>query len=552
MATKITTEIFIERARKVHGDKYDYSKVEYVNNNKKVCITCPNHGDFFMAPAGHWKGNGCPKCSKERTLKKNVGVALRKIEEVLNGTGYEIVNPFIYKGDRGTIIRLYCTTHDFSWNIQYHQLVFDYDRKNKYCGCKYCKIIYSKEVCHSAALKCKSRSEFARRFKGEYFAAMRNEWLDDICSHMKPLGNRYKRCIYVYEFLDIDGFNYAYVGLTDNLAFRDKVHARKGAVYKFCRTHNLVKPTPKQLTDYIDKEEAKKLEGEYLHKYIQKGWLPINIAKTGGLGGHLRFDGFTYQQCLEIGKRYTKRSDWKQQAYSSYYIADKLGWLDTILPRNERHGNATRQYWTKDRVAATAAKYKYIKDFREAEPTAYQRALKFKWMDEACGHMKRLLEETGFTVGSIKEEIEKYETLTDFIIACPRMYNWLSKHKIKLADISDKTFRKPKKFQKPIAQFDLDGNLIRTYDNARQTEQYGFSYKKVSLVCNGKSKIHRGFIFKFISPQDNEEKWTYEKCKLEASKYRSRSEFKLRNAYACRRSREAGWLDEFFPKKEKK
>lgn len=547
MANKLTTEIFIERARQVHGDRYDYSKVEYVNNSTKVCITCLKHGDFFMAPAGHWKGNGCPECSKERTLKKNEVIALRKIQEVLNGTGYEIVDPLTYKGDRETIIRLYCPTHDFSWDVQYHQLVFDYDRRDKYCGCKYCKILYSKEICHDAALKCESRSEFARRFKGEYFAAMRNEWLDDICSHMKPLGNRYKRCIYVYEFQDVNGFNYAYVGLTDNLAFRDKVHARKGAVHNFCQTHNITKPIPKQLTDYVDKEDAKNLEGEYLHKYIQNGWIPINIAKTGGLGGHLRFDGFTYQQCLEIGKRYTKRSDWKQQAYSSYYIADKMGWLDTIIPRNKRHGNSTRRYWTKERIAVEAAKYKHIKDFADAEPTAYHIVLEYNWMSELCGHMERLREETGFTVESIQNEIEKYETLTDFIKACPRMYDWLLKRKIKLAEISNKAYREPKIFQKSVAQYDLEGNLIRVYDNARQTGQYGFSYKSVSQVCNGKSKTHKGFIFKFTSPQDNEEKWTYEKCKQEASKYRNRSEFKLLSAYACRKSREAGWLDEFFP-----
>ena len=44
---KTTTEEFIERARKVHGDKYDYSKVEYINSRTKVCIICPEHGEFW-------------------------------------------------------------------------------------------------------------------------------------------------------------------------------------------------------------------------------------------------------------------------------------------------------------------------------------------------------------------------------------------------------------------------------------------------------------------------------------------------------------------------
>lgn len=39
---------FIEDAQKVHGNKYDYSKVNYVNSNTKVTITCPIHGDFSI------------------------------------------------------------------------------------------------------------------------------------------------------------------------------------------------------------------------------------------------------------------------------------------------------------------------------------------------------------------------------------------------------------------------------------------------------------------------------------------------------------------------
>lgn len=55
---------FIEDAQKVHGNKYDYSKVNYVNSNTKVTITCPIHGDFEQLPLNHLKGQGCPKCSK--------------------------------------------------------------------------------------------------------------------------------------------------------------------------------------------------------------------------------------------------------------------------------------------------------------------------------------------------------------------------------------------------------------------------------------------------------------------------------------------------------
>ena len=59
---KLTTETFIEKSRKVHGDKYDYSKTEYVNNHTKVCIICPEHGEFWQNPQSHMDGHGCVKC----------------------------------------------------------------------------------------------------------------------------------------------------------------------------------------------------------------------------------------------------------------------------------------------------------------------------------------------------------------------------------------------------------------------------------------------------------------------------------------------------------
>jgi len=59
---KLTKEEFIEKAKKVHGDKYEYSEVKYINNSTKVCIICPKHDKFEQTPSNHLKGKGCPKC----------------------------------------------------------------------------------------------------------------------------------------------------------------------------------------------------------------------------------------------------------------------------------------------------------------------------------------------------------------------------------------------------------------------------------------------------------------------------------------------------------
>lgn len=63
MGKRATTAEFIERALKVHGDKYDYSSVEYLNSTTKVVILCKIHGKFLQQPSNHLAGHGCPECA---------------------------------------------------------------------------------------------------------------------------------------------------------------------------------------------------------------------------------------------------------------------------------------------------------------------------------------------------------------------------------------------------------------------------------------------------------------------------------------------------------
>ena len=66
---KLTTEEFIERAKAVHGDKYDYSKVKYIDAKTKIHIICPKHGEFWQSPPKHLLGQGCKECGKDKISK---------------------------------------------------------------------------------------------------------------------------------------------------------------------------------------------------------------------------------------------------------------------------------------------------------------------------------------------------------------------------------------------------------------------------------------------------------------------------------------------------
>jgi len=59
---KLDTSNIIERFRKIHGDIYDYSEVDYNGKRSKISVICKTHGEFKILPNNHWNGQGCKKC----------------------------------------------------------------------------------------------------------------------------------------------------------------------------------------------------------------------------------------------------------------------------------------------------------------------------------------------------------------------------------------------------------------------------------------------------------------------------------------------------------
>lgn len=61
---KISQESYINSCKKIHNNKYNYSKVQYKNIRSPIIIGCPIHGDFEQIAQGHKNGRGCPSCAK--------------------------------------------------------------------------------------------------------------------------------------------------------------------------------------------------------------------------------------------------------------------------------------------------------------------------------------------------------------------------------------------------------------------------------------------------------------------------------------------------------
>lgn len=112
MGKKLTTEDFIKKAKTVHGDKYDYSKAEYVDTKTNICIVCPIHGEFFQRPSHHTSGHGCPKCATEQRslqkLKNSSETIVKRLREI-HGDKYDY-SKVVYNGRKEKII-LICKKH---------------------------------------------------------------------------------------------------------------------------------------------------------------------------------------------------------------------------------------------------------------------------------------------------------------------------------------------------------------------------------------------------------------------------------------------------------
>ena len=118
----IDLESFKLLANKIHKNKYDYSKVEYKKNKLPIIIGCKIHGYFSQKMGDHLHGHGCMKCGKE-SMKNKMRLSyddiVKKIENK-HGEKYKYLN--LFKNiNLNTQLDIICPTHgEFSQKVRYH------------------------------------------------------------------------------------------------------------------------------------------------------------------------------------------------------------------------------------------------------------------------------------------------------------------------------------------------------------------------------------------------------------------------------------------------
>lgn len=118
-----TNEKFLEESKKIHGDKFDYSKTFYENRRKEVTITCRKHGDFKQLPPNHLKGNGCPICNRRVSIPEiELQTFVRSLNFEVETNTMKIISN----------LELDVFLPELNKAIEFNGMWWHYDKKNKY------------------------------------------------------------------------------------------------------------------------------------------------------------------------------------------------------------------------------------------------------------------------------------------------------------------------------------------------------------------------------------------------------------------------------------
>lgn len=169
-AKKYDTKEFIRRAKEIHGDKYDYSKTNFIGKKYKVIITCPIHGDFEQLPLNHLKGYGCPECG--RHFGKQEKAVLKLLKEKYEHVEYQYTNDTFLKGLKKNLTLDYFLP-DYNIGIEYQGIQHFYPQ-NVFGGQKAYDVVYERDF--RKYERCKEHGipifyiSFEKKIPEDYFA----------------------------------------------------------------------------------------------------------------------------------------------------------------------------------------------------------------------------------------------------------------------------------------------------------------------------------------------------------------------------------------------
>ena len=292
----------------------------------------------------------------------------------------------------------------------------------------------------------KTRKELRENLPKDYNLIVQRGLCDEAFAHMEKMGNRYFRCVYCYEFLPE---KVCYVGLTYCLSERSKQHklnSSYSAVNEYCISKGIEPPIPKQLTDYIPKDEAAKKECEYISKYKEEGWVLLNREKGGGLGGR-KNEVHTPEECKNLALKCENRTEFAFRFQSAYRLTKLMKWDDYVFShfKRKRRKNPPKLYRHKKsspKIELYTMDGAYISTFKNPTEASRKTNINKSTITRLINHESKTF---------IKGFYFKYENDND-----EEFFKNLS---VRIEDMK-------------IRQYDCNMNVINVFDSAKEVSEF--------------------------------------------------------------------------------
>lgn len=411
---------FIEESIKIHGNKYDYSKVNYVNSSTKVCIICPIHGEFWQLPTSHLSGKGCLACSGKKRLTKDDFVNraievhglkydyslveyenLRKKVEIIcpkHGSfwqspaehmrGFGCIACSIeerrYRHNKWNHLSVYEVAKKITTFKEFRELypaAYTYARKNKmldnFYWLKKERESWTMQSVIQESKKYTSRSEFNRNSSRAYYLALSNNLLDSM-TWLVPKTNNYKDAHVIYSYID-ETNKAIYIGQTLRPYDRDKEHrkSKKSTVNKYFSSIGVDIPKMNILETNLQDIESQIRENYWVEHYKNLGYKIINIAKTGYGSSSLGLARikWTKSKIFKEASKYKSSGEFKKGSEPAYQIACRKKYIQEIA---DKFNWILRIKWNEETCLYYFLKCKSISDFKKKHSAGYKYAIKNK------------------------------------------------------------------------------------------------------------------------------------------------------------------------------
>ena len=507
---KLTTEEFIAKAKAVHGDKYDYSKVEYVDSTTKVCIGCKKHGDFWQKPNIHLQGKGCFKCGREKiatSSRKSLEQFLQDAKRIhgdrYNYSKVELVN---YQ----TKVIIICPVHgEFTQSPTLHL---------QGSGCPKCG-----NERESLRMTTEGFIQKAKQIHGDRYDYSKVEYV----------GNKAKVCIICKEHGEF---------------WQEARMHLSGCGCPICagrkkmRTYDFIKKARSVHGDRYDYSKAEYKgntekvciicpeHGEFLQQASNhlKG---AGCPKCGFITSSSKQRIWTRERCFELAMRYKDLTSFAKECQVAYGKACRNDWIRDYSWLERK--SLPSGYWTKELVMEEAHKYSSSGEFKKGSKLAYNAACRNGWIKE-CVWFSKPKNAKKWDYDTCLEEAHKYVTRAEFRENAISAYNkardngWLEEYTW-LAITNPWNYNScMEEAHKYIYYHDFRSKSHDAFMTARN---------------NGWLKLYTWLIKEPIEPYNK--KWNYETCFAEAKKYKTRSEFNKKRSGAYDVARRNGWLVDY-------